>query len=318
MADVVPLWTLLGLAFGAGVLAFFSPCSIAMLPTYVAYQLGMRGTTRVPGAPLGTPAVANGGAPPGVLPAAVLLFVIAGVALLTALVNSLRENTLGFDPSQLALSLLGLATFVGGIGVLAYGIHKGAGLTDLREGLVRGVALGVVTTAGLTTVLALLGIAIVAGASAIQAFLPEVVVATAVVIVAIGVLVALGRRPTLIPGVRAPRGRGYFSSYSLGIGYALVSTGCNLPIFLLVVGLALQATVASPWSGLATFLVYTTGNALVLVLLMTYVAVAHRSAMPWLRRALPYIERGSGLVMAAMGLYILWYDYTNVLRPAGG
>lgn len=318
MADPIPLGAILGLSFGAGVLAFFSPCSIAMLPTYIAYQLGVKGRARGEELPLATPAAANGGGRQGVLPLAVLLFVAAGISLLVALINSLRENVIGFDRSQLALSAFGLGAFVAGIGVLASGLRRGVRMGDLQEGLLRGAALGAVTTAGLTTVFASLGLAIVGGASVIQTFLPEVVLATAVVIVAIGVLVALGRRPTLIPAIRAPLGRGYLSSYALGIGYALVSTGCNLPIFLLVVGLALQASVGSLWSGLATFLVYTAGNGLVLVLLTTYVAVAHRSALPWLRRALPYVERGSGLVMAAMGVYILWYDYANVLRPAGG
>ncbi len=315
MAGPPPLDLILGLAFGAGALAFFSPCSVAMLPAYLAYFLG--GATR-PGeeSPRALTVAANGGGPRWVAPASALSFVAAGTLLLFALVNSLRQNTLGFARSEVAFSLSGLVLFAVGIATLAYGLNKGVRFGEVREGLLRGLVIGAVTSLGIATVLGSLGLSVLGGASFIQAYLPGVVVATAVVIIALGSLMILGRSPSLIPAVRAPRGRGYLSFYTLGLGYALVSTGCNLPVFLLVVGLALQAAAASWVSAFLVLLAYTGGSSLVLILLTTYLAVAHRSTFPWLSRILPYAERVGGGVVVAMGAYILWYDYTFVLaRP---
>jgi cytochrome c biogenesis protein CcdA len=313
MADPTSLDFLLALAFGAGILGFFSPCAVAMLPAYLAYFLGKRASP--PGVPLGREGAADGGGLPWAVAAAALALAAGGALLLTALVNSVRLGDASLAPSQAILSTSGLALFVVGIALFAYGHTRGQGFRPLWDGAVRGLRVGAITTGGLATVFALLGLLVLGGASAVQRYLPEVVLATAGAVVVLGILMLLGRSPSFIPALRAPGGRSYFSFYAFGMAYALVSTGCNLPVFLLVVGLSLQAATTAVGGTLLVFLAYTGGSALVMVLVSIYLAMAHRATVPWLGRLLPYLHRVSGAAVLAMGLYILWYDLT-FLFPA--
>ncbi len=311
--EVAPLELLLGLAFGAGVLGFFSPCSVAMLPAYISYHIGAgaREVATANGSPAGT--AADGGPPWRVVPIVVGLMAASGILLLAAVVNSLVQGVVGVDPSQvpLVLSAAGLMATAFGMAVVAG--RGGSGFGQVRGGLSRGLAVGTLSTAGLTTVYGALGAAILAGSSLARSYLPEVAFGTAAAMVVLGLSAAVGRPLSMLPPLRAPRVRGSLFPYLLGVAYGLVSAGCNLPIFLLVAGIALQAAVSMPAAGLLIFLAYAGGNALVLVPLSAYVAVAHRTTLPRVRGLTPYLERGAGLAIVAMGLYILWYDLTFVL-----
>ncbi|HUW02757.1 MAG TPA: cytochrome c biogenesis CcdA family protein [Acidimicrobiales bacterium] len=100
------------------------------------------------------------------------------------------------------------------------------------------------------------------------------------------------------------------SMFVFGISYAIASISCTLPIF--------TGTVTSTFnrsnflSGLTVFLAYSIGMALVLVALTVSLALAKSAFVGALRRALPYINRVSGVLVILAGLYIAYYSWFEI------
>lgn len=100
------------------------------------------------------------------------------------------------------------------------------------------------------------------------------------------------------------------SMFVFGISYAIASISCTLPIF--------TGTVTSTFnrsnflSGLTVFVAYSVGMALVLVALTVSLALAKSAFVGALRRALPYINRVSGVLVILAGLYIAYYSWFEI------
>lgn len=90
-----------------------------------------------------------------------------------------------------------------------------------------------------------------------------------------------------------------------GIGYAVASLGCTLPIFLVVVGSAL--TVQGPFSGLLQLVNYALGMGLVLTAVSVSAALAHGVLVRRLQRLVPVVESVSGVLLIGAGLYLMYY-----------
>ncbi len=99
--------------------------------------------------------------------------------------------------------------------------------------------------------------------------------------------------------------RGYFA---YGLGYALASLSCTLPIFLAVVGSAL-ATRGWLAAGLQ-FVLYALGMGLVMSFLTLGVALFKHAVLRAVRRLMPYVQPVSALLLLAAGIYIVYYWLT--------
>lgn len=280
-------------AFAAGVLSFFAPCSVAMLPAYVSYYLGRGPAQEQP------PEAARS----VLLPAAMG---IAGVALAAA-------GLLDVVAVSNGTSALGLQQFV----LLAAGtlLVVGAGLLAAPGPAARGVRLGVLVALGILAVFGLLGLPFfgllrVLDFGAQQAL----VVGVALVMIAMGVLGLAGRDVSLSIPFRAPQGRDDAAFLTFGVGYGLVALGCNLPLFLFA---ALGPIVrdGDAFTGLLALLAYGAGMALLMVALSVSLALSRGFTERRLRAAIPHVKRLGHVVLILAGAYILWYDWT-VLRPA--
>lgn len=93
--------------------------------------------------------------------------------------------------------------------------------------------------------------------------------------------------------------------FIFGIAYATASLSCTLPIFLTVVGGSL--TVTGFAASAAQFVSYALGMGLVVLALTIGLAAFKGAAVGTLRRALPYAERVSALLMIVAGSYIVYY-----------
>jgi cytochrome c biogenesis protein CcdA len=215
-----------------------------------------------------------------------------------ALVGS-GQSRLG--PQQLALVLAGTALVVL------------AGLRLSPGPAARGARVGLATSLGILAVFALLGVPVYGLLRAIDFATQSLFVLTvAAAMVLMGALGLVGRDLSVILPVRAPKGRGERAFLLFGVGYGLVSMGCNLPLFLLA-ALGPIVRAADPVSGVAALLAYGAGMALLMIALSVGLALSKEQTERRLRALIPRMKTAGNMVLIAAGLYIAWYDW-SVLR----
>ncbi|HSH83379.1 MAG TPA: cytochrome c biogenesis protein CcdA [Herpetosiphonaceae bacterium] len=172
--------------------------------------------------------------------------------------------------------------------------------------LVRSLLLGLAITAGFVLLFGAVGLVISAGGRALIRLVPWAAAGIGLVLILIGVALLWGRRlhvPTVNIGVaRAPGWRGIFL---FGIGYAIASLSCTLPIFLVVVGSTLATT--GVLGGLLMFLAYALGMGTVLTAITVGTGLLKGAVTRGLRQVVPYVERLSAVMLILAGSYILYY-----------
>src|SRR3989338_4250459 len=96
----------------------------------------------------------------------------------------------------------------------------------------------------------------------------------------------------------------YFSFFLYGIGFAIASLGCTLPIFMLVVTTAIKSS--GFFNGLVTFLIYAAGMSFFMILFSLAVALSKSVVEKTLRRWLPYLYRFGSIVVIIAGIYLIY------------
>ncbi len=193
--------------------------------------------------------------------------------------------------------------------------------TPLRA-FIRGLSLGGVVSAGFVTVFAALGGIVSLIGGAVGATLPWVGALIGLGLIGLGVSMLLGKAASLpvlerlgdkITQVRGNAGQRDLPFYYLyGITYALASTGCTLPVFMIVVGNAFSGGVLN---GFVQFGAYTLGMALMMIALSVVMAFSKEliiSFIPQLMRVMRWI---GGLAVIAAGAYLVYYNliYSGIL-----
>ncbi|NBQ41812.1 MAG: cytochrome c biogenesis protein CcdA [Mycobacteriaceae bacterium] len=186
----------------------------------------------------------------------------------------------------------------------------------------RALAATAVMALGFLTVFGLFGVLTVSVASTVQRYLPYVTLVVGVALVVLGGwllsgrelktgdLGRLGRNGRLAPTARLG------SMFGYGVGYAVASLSCTVGPFLAVTGSSLRS---GPVSGMLAYLAYAAGITLVVGALAVGVALASSTVVGRMRRILPYVNRISGVIMIAVGLYVSYYGWFELrLRDPGG
>ena len=96
----------------------------------------------------------------------------------------------------------------------------------------------------------------------------------------------------------------YLSFFVYGVGFAIASLGCTLPIFLLVVTASLKS--AGFFNGLLTFLIYAAGMSFFMILFSLAVAVSKTFIEKALNRGLPYIYKLGPVIVIIAGAYLIY------------
>lgn len=280
-----------------GLLAFFAPCTVAMLPAYLGFFLGR--DLPAPAAPL---AAARAQIP--MLRAYAALAALAGAALLVVGALAIVDRATGVRE----LSPVDAAAVLAGVALL---VLSGYALVGAEAR--RGLRIGLVTTAGLLSVFLLIGLPASAVPGLLNAATLGVLVAVvAIALVALGILSLAGKDFSLAIPFRAPATRTDASFFAFGAGYGLVSFGCNFPLFAFVL---LSPLVVGDFLGsLAGFAAYALGKGSLLVVASVSVATSRGLTRERMLRVLPHVKRATGAILIAAGAYILWYWWT-VLRP---
>ena len=129
----------------------------------------------------------------------------------------------------------------------------------------------------------------------------------------VGLLMLRGFDPTVrLPRLdRGGRSGGVGSMTLFGISYAVVSIGCELPVFLVAMTGPLGKNLAS---GVIFFVFLGLGVAAVLVSLTITLAMARQSLVQLVRRVLPYVNRIAGGLLVLAGAYVAWYGWREVRK----
>ncbi len=189
----------------------------------------------------------------------------------------------------------------------------------------RGLLLGLIVSVGFFTVFGVLGLAFsLVGGSIMRLLgpqLPWIAATIGALLIVLGLLMFFGsfsmglsldRLAARLMGNPAPR-QGLLPYYLYGIGYAVGSVGCTLPIFLIWV---IQPLLQGFVGGLFNFLAYASGMALMMVALSLLMSFSKEFVQQYLRPLMKYVPRAAALVMVGAGAYLIYYNliYSGIIR----
>lgn len=176
------------------------------------------------------------------------------------------------------------------------------------------------------TVMMALGFVVVFGAFAlvlapfavtVQRYLPALTVVIGAGLIALGVWMLAGRElPLLIPKPRrgAPTAR-LRSMFGYGVGYAIASLSCTIGPFLAVTAATFHS--GSLIDGIAAYLAYAAGMALLIGVLATAIALAAGWVIASLRGAVRHLTRIGAVLLVLTGAYVAYYGVYELRLNAG-
>ena len=164
---------------------------------------------------------------------------------------------------------------------------------------------------GFLAVFSILSVPLNAGVTTIYRVMPWLTIAVGIALVVVGVAMLLGYKPTLsLPRLdRGGRDRRFGSMVVFGVSYAIASLSCTIPLFLSVV-----ANRPGPAASALTVVAYGLGMSTVLTALTLALALARESMVRKVRALLPHVQRVSGALLVAVGLYLVYYWVFNLSR----
>jgi cytochrome c biogenesis protein CcdA len=183
-----------------------------------------------------------------------------------------------------------------------------------RAAVGRALAATTAMAGGFLIVFGGFGLLTVSAATTVQRYLPYVTVLIGTVLVALGVWLLTGCEIAVLHGLAggarwAPTAR-LGSMFAYGISYAIASLSCTIGPFLAVTAAGLRGD--SVFGGVAVYIAYAAGFALVVGVLAVGAALASAAAVDRLRRILPYVNRISGALLLVVGLYVGYYGLYEI------
>ncbi|GLZ55970.1 cytochrome c biogenesis protein CcdA [Actinomycetospora sp. NBRC 106378] len=219
-----------------------------------------------------------------------------------------------------ALNPCGFAMLPGYLALVLVGEDRSTRPNERPRGTVVGRALAatVLMALGFLLVFGVFGLVVAPLAASLQQYFPFATVVIGVVMVLLGLWLLAGRELTGMlprPTRGAPTG-GLGSMVGYGAAYALASLSCTVGPFLAVTSASFGT--GSLLGGVAAYLAYGVGMAVVVGVLAVAVALAGAGAAARFRRVLPYVNRASGVLLVAVGLYVGYYGVYELRLFLGG
>jgi cytochrome c-type biogenesis protein len=184
--------------------------------------------------------------------------------------------------------------------------------------LAKAIWVAVVVTSGFSLLFGIFGIIVAAGGTILVGFMPWISVLVGIFLVLLGCWLLGGRHLSfnfmlqLGGKIGDPRKMTVGGFFLFGVGFGATSLSCTLPIFLMVVGSS--ATTGSFFSGFVQFAGYVLGMGTVLLLLTLSMALIKEGVVIGvMRKALPYFQKISAVLIILAGIYILYYWFSSGL-----
>ncbi len=173
----------------------------------------------------------------------------------------------------------------------------------------KAVSAGVACTLGLFTVFSLIGVVASILGSVIIPYIPllEYVAGVATILLGVSMLVKV-KLPTFLVPLKAPKRRGVIGIFLYGVVYGLAILGCSAQIFFAVLFWAIVG--GGLLNGIITFMIYSLGMSLPLILTTILLAKAKELTLNKLVKMIPWIQRFSGIILVIIGIYLIYFYYT--------
>jgi cytochrome c-type biogenesis protein len=173
--------------------------------------------------------------------------------------------------------------------------------------VVKAVTGGLVCTLGLMTLYSVIGVLASGLGAVLSTVIPMVSLVAGLFMIVMGVASLLHvNLPFIQVGASPSRRQGLVGLYLFGLVYGVASVGCSAPVFISVFFYALAGGVLN---GVLTFLVYGLGMGLPLIVTSVLVAGAKEVMIGRISRATERLHRVSGVVLVAVGIYLIYYNY---------
>lgn len=174
----------------------------------------------------------------------------------------------------------------------------------------KGLLFGALATLGFVSLFALIGLIIGTGGRALASAFPIGGLAVGVGLAGLGVWLALTGRGFGILAAsqamgRVPLGTDLRSLYLFGVGYAVTSLACTLPIFMVVAMSALSA--GGPLAAVGQFVSYALGMGTVLTAVVVAAAFFQSAVARWLRGIVPHVHRLAAAFLIGAGIFVANY-----------
>jgi cytochrome c biogenesis protein CcdA len=176
----------------------------------------------------------------------------------------------------------------------------------------RAILVGLVTTAGFIIVFGIVGLIVAAGGSVIGQYLPLAGLLVGIIITAFGIsLIAFKKKLGFIAASRVNlgQGKGIRNVFLFGVGYAVASVSCALPIFLAAVGIVTgkAVTTYSVVETIISSLSYGVGMGVVMIAVAIGAVFFKELVRKILRKVFPLVEPVGNLAMVGAGVYLIYY-----------
>ena len=173
--------------------------------------------------------------------------------------------------------------------------------------VVRAVTGGLVCTLGLMTLYSVIGVLASGLGVVLSSVIPTVSLVAGLLMIAMGAATLLHvNLPFIQVGASPSRRQGLVGLYLFGLVYGVAGVGCSAPVFISVFFYALSGGVLN---GVLTFLVYGLGMGIPLIVTSVLVARAKDVMIGRISRATERLQRLSGFVLVAVGIYLIYYNF---------
>lgn len=175
----------------------------------------------------------------------------------------------------------------------------------LRSALARGASAGALAALGAFLVLLTIGGLALWIGTPFKERVSDIELLGGIIVLTLGVLMLTGRGPSVKVPLSPSRARNAFAIFGFGALYAGVAASCVAPLLIFV----LFRSFAAPTfvDGFLLMGAYAAGLASLLLTVTILVATAQTAIVARMKRVLPYVERGAGVVMVFVGAYLIVY-----------
>ena len=234
---------------------------------------------------------------------------------------------MNFDLLSLSFSA-GVAAFFNpcGFALLPAYVSYYLGRDDLKTSWLsrawRGLSLGALVSAGFFTVFGIMGLIFSFIGRWVAQYVPWVAAVVGAILFVLGAFMLFNKSFVPLTALAnafkrfGPKTSGPSegtSFYLYGIGYAIASVGCTLPIFMIVVA---QAFTGGFLNGVLNFLAYSTGMTVMMIALSLIIAYSKEFIYRYLDAIVRYVQKLSALVLIGAGVYVVYYQliYSGIVE----
>lgn len=188
-----------------------------------------------------------------------------------------------------------------------------------RSTVARALIVGAAVTTGFVAVFGVVGLLLVLFSVSLGPWLGWVTLASGGLLIAGGGWLLSGRDLSFgSVRVQLPVSGSWLGMAAYGVGYAVVSLSCTLPVFVAAVLGSVGVPGSGPFAAALAAASYSLGMGAVLTTLALVVGVAGQAAVGRLRSFTQWVSRVSGVFLLSAGLYVAWYGWVEVQTSRGG